>query len=267
MNLGIDKIQVARQFSRAASQYSMASDVQNKMADRLLELVPDAPQTPNRIIDLGSGTGYLLEGLIQRFPRTEIYGLDIAEGMIKTSQGYLASSETTQCSPLFIQGDMESLPLAGNSFDLVFSNATLQWTDCKKSFAEIKRILAPGGTAILATFVDGTLIEWRTALESVGLNALHQLPAAEELSAIAKSEGFDLDIDDCYSYQIDHLSAQALLESTKRMGATNAHRQRRKGMLGRQKYLDLLSALESQFPELDYASTYQTNYLVLRKIV
>lgn len=267
MSLSIDKVQVARQFSRAAPGYSGASEVQNRMADQLLELVPDSLKTPSRIIDLGSGAGYLIEALIQRFPKTEIYGLDIASGMIETSKRYLASNAATQASPLFLQADMESLPLAESSFDLVFSNAALQWTDCQKSLAEIKRVLTPGGVAILATFVDGTLAEWRAALADVGLNALHQLPRAEHLSAIADSEGFDLTVNNCSTYQIDHLSAQKLLESTKRMGATNAHRLRSKGMLGRQTYLDLLSALEAQFPELDYTSTYQTNFLVLRKTV
>ena len=267
MSLAIDKTQVARQFSRAASHYRQASEVQNRMADQLVDLIPATSKTPKRIIDLGCGAGYLLERLIQEFPGAELYGLDLAAGMIEASEGYLAVGKTARSSPLFIQGDMESLPLVENSFDLVFSNAALQWTDCKKSLAEITRVLAPGGIAILATFVDGTLAEWRAALADVGLNALHQLPDAEYLSEIAASEGLDLAYNHCSTYQIDHLTARELLESTKRMGATNAHRQRSKGMLGRQTYLDLLTALETQFPELDYASTYQANYLVLRKAV
>ena len=266
MTLAIDKSQVARQFSRAASRYQKVADVQNKMADRLLELIPLQARSAQNIIDLGCGTGYLTGMLVENYCDTNVSGLDIAEGMLAAADDHFRmSSLSLDAKPNLLCGDMESLPLASNSFDLVISNAALQWTDLGKSLAEISRVLVPDGVAVLSTFVEGTLAEWRSALAAASLNALHQLADVEHLMALAQRQGLQIIYSDCSAYQIDHLSARALLESTKRMGATNAYSQRRRGLMGRQHYLSLLSAIEAQFPGRDYRSTYQAGFLILSK--
>lgn len=264
--MAIDKIQVARQFSRAASRYHQVSEVQNKMVDHLLRLVPPESCAAKRIIDLGCGAGYLIQELASQYPNSDLYGLDIAAGMIEMSKNSLVQPSIAKSfAPKLIQADMESLPLASGSFDLLFSSAALQWTDSSKSLAEIYRILAPEGVAVLATFVEGTLAEWRSALDYAGMNGLHQLPTSRRLLEIAQSETFELVHSEQNHYRIEHQDVQSLLESTKQMGATNAQAARPKGLMGRGAYLNLVSALEAEFPDRNYQSSYMASFMVLRK--
>ncbi|MBT5331139.1 MAG: methyltransferase domain-containing protein [Porticoccaceae bacterium] len=262
--MGVDKAQVARQFSRAAPRYQLASEVQNQMADYLLDMLPEGVDSPERVIDLGCGAGYMTKALARRHPLSHLIGLDIAAGMLAASQQYFGGSDFL-CShpPSWLQADMESLPLESDSVDLIYSNASLQWTDFEQSLAEIKRILAPGGKAILATFVQGTLAEWHSALGLAGHRGLHSLQTMDELLAALSRSGLNLVQSDRRSYQIEHTSAQSLLESTKRMGATNAQVSRRKGLMGRGFYTNLITAIESEFAEQKYQSTYVAAFMVL----
>jgi|SaaInl5LU_22_DNA_1037371.scaffolds.fasta_scaffold28110_2 malonyl-CoA O-methyltransferase len=266
--LALDKSQVARQFSRAASGYQQVSDIQNRMADRLLDLVPEQLAPPSQVVDLGCGAGYLTGLLADRYVGSNILGLDIAEGMLKASGNYFRGRGLPKNDiPELVYGDMESLPLRSNVVDLVFSNAALQWTDCDQSLAEIFRILAPGGLAMLTTFIEGTLAEWQPCLNANGLDGVHQLQSMDDLISAAQCSGADLILSDTHTYQIGHNSAQAMLESTKRMGATNAQRERRQGLMGRQLYQNLIRGLEQEFLGREYYSTYQVGFLILKKSV
>lgn len=264
--MGVDKVQVARQFSRAAPQYQLVSEVQNQMADYLLELSLEKSEAPKQIVDLGCGAGYLTRAVAEKFPQSSILGLDIAAGMLVASRQHFGKAGSL-CgqSPSWVQADMESLPLQSNSIDLILSNASLQWTDFEQSLAEIKRALVPGGIAILATFVEGTLDEWRSALSITGLTGLHSLQSEEALLETVDRSGLSRVQFDRRSYQVEHSSAQSLLQSTKRMGATNAQVSRRKGLMGRGMYDKLIRAIDQEFAEQEYHSTYVAASLVLRK--
>src|SRR4029077_10511260 len=63
-----------------------------------------------------------------------------------------------------VRADAYALPFATASFDLVFSNLMLQWCDDLDAvFAEIARVLKPGGLLLFSTFGPGTLAELREA--------------------------------------------------------------------------------------------------------
>ena len=61
-------------------------------------------------------------------------------------------------------GDIEQLPLRAATFDFAWSNLALQWmNDPPRAFAELKRVLAPGGLLMFSTFGPDTLRELRAA--------------------------------------------------------------------------------------------------------
>jgi malonyl-CoA O-methyltransferase len=63
-------------------------------------------------------------------------------------------------------GDIERLPFANDSVDLVWSNLALQWVnDLARAFAEMHRVLKPGGLLMFSTFGPDTLRELRAAYE------------------------------------------------------------------------------------------------------
>lgn len=111
----------------------------------LLDAVrPGAPDA--RICELGFGTGWLIEEMAGAFPHARIVGLDMSAGMAGHVQELLGRRV-----PL-VQGDMERLPFADESFDVVVTCWTLYFmSDIDAALVEIKRTLRPGGRLVAAT--------------------------------------------------------------------------------------------------------------------
>ena len=263
----IDKVQVARQFSRAAVNYSDAAVVQNQMADDLFDSLPLSSDTPARIADLGCGTGYLTEKLLSRYLSSEVIGLDIASGMLHEARYFFEQSVNhSRANPRLLQADIESLPLADNICDLVVSNAALQWTNFENALQEVARILVPGGTALIGTFAEGTLQEWHQALDKLGLERSHKMPSQKQLESCIEKSNLTLLQTNSISHLLRHDCAQSLLKSTKTTGATNALVDRSKGLMGKQSYSKLITAIEEEFENQEYYSRYCAVYFVLRKL-
>ncbi|MGB9613640.1 MAG: malonyl-ACP O-methyltransferase BioC [Candidatus Margulisiibacteriota bacterium] len=148
---------IKESFSRSAVHYDKHAVLQREMAEKLFRLVKE--QKYQRILDIGCGTGYLTAKMAKFFPQAEIVGLDLAPGMIEVAKEKYAFKNLE-----FMLGDGEDLPFPNHYFDLVVSNASLQWMNLKKVGSEVKRVLVLGGDFIFSTFGSKTLWE----LKSVG---------------------------------------------------------------------------------------------------
>jgi trans-aconitate methyltransferase len=105
-----------------------------KMAEGLLDLL--APQPGEHILDIGCGTGHLTANIAAS--GAEVTGVDRSPDMIR-----LAREAYPQIR--FEVADATSIPLQ-DSFDAVFSNATLHWVkEQERVVSEIARRLKPGG--------------------------------------------------------------------------------------------------------------------------
>ena len=262
----VDKKQIARQFSRAAPQYDQAAIVQNKMADALYGLLPESLGKPNRVLDLGCGTGYLTAKLAHKYSCAEVVGLDIAGGMLDSaSKFFVQDKKATISRPTLVQGDIEALPIDANSCDLIVSNAALQWTNFATSLQEIERALVPGGCCLIGTFMEGTLQEWHKALARAERNLSHLMPPQVFFERCVEHAGLAVLQASSEEYLLPHSSAQDLLKSTKEVGATNAQKDRSRGLMGKQSYQNILSALELEFAANNYYSRYRSLYLLIQK--
>jgi trans-aconitate 2-methyltransferase len=105
---------------------------------------------PERIIDLGCGPGNSTQVLAGRWPDAEITGLDSSPAMIE-------AATRDQPQRHWITGDIEDWASAsGPAFDVVFSNAALQWVDDHPAvFPRLARRVAPGG--VLAIQMPGNV--------------------------------------------------------------------------------------------------------------
>src|SRR5580704_1746796 len=103
---------------------------------------------PQRIIDLGCGPGNSAEVLSARWPQAAITGLDSSAAMIDA-----ARAASPQCD--WRTGDISEWAAAsGERFDVVFSNAALQWVgDHAAVFPQLLARVAEGGA--LAVQVPG----------------------------------------------------------------------------------------------------------------
>lgn len=101
---------------------------------------------PKRIIDIGCGPGNSTAVLAARFPQAAILGIDNSENMIST-----AKKEHPDLDFKVWDAAVDLLSL-GDDFDIVFSNACIQWIpDQPKLLAEMMAILNPGGVLAVQT--------------------------------------------------------------------------------------------------------------------
>lgn len=171
----IDRSKVRKAFHRQADRYDQKAVVQKLVvANIVLRLKEGMPfVNPRRILDVGSGTGMLLRSVRPFFPDCILAGVDLAPGMGETALRRFDEKAGVS----FVAGDAENLPFAADSFDLVLSTSTFQWlNELEKSFAEIHRVLAPGGGFVFALFGERTLWELRTAYRKALLGAEGKLP-------------------------------------------------------------------------------------------
>lgn len=234
------KKDVAASFSRAAQHYDSVAQLQRDVGAALLATLDDWQYKPQHVLDLGSGTGYFYPALQQRFPDATYLGLDLAEGMIRYSR------ETHPDARRWLVGDAEALPLASSSVDLVFSSLAVQW--CQRPellFAELARVLRPGGRCFFTTLGPGTLRELRAAWSAVDA---HQhvndfLPAHALHSAAGARPGISLSLTE-EAFVMQYRRVGDLLAELKTLGAHNVNRQRPSGLTGRRVLQGMMEAYE-----------------------
>ncbi len=103
-----------------------------------------ALDAPSRVIDLGCGPGNSTAVLSRRWPAAALTALDHSAAM-------LATARSTLPEVAWLEGDISTWPSAADAstfspFDLVFSNAALQWVpDHRHLFPRLLQAVAPGG--------------------------------------------------------------------------------------------------------------------------
>lgn len=97
---------------------------------------------PERILDVGCGTGEPTLFLAREFPGARVRGIDISEEMIRLAQRKVGLDPEGRIA--FKVADASSIPWPEESFDLVAQ------LNMPAFFAEIARVLRPGGHAIVA---------------------------------------------------------------------------------------------------------------------
>ena len=118
------------------------------------------------ILDLGCGPGGLAVELVARLPEVRIVGLDLSPSMIERAKRHESEGGRLR----FIVGDAADLPFEAETFDVVVSTLSLHhWAEPAASLAEIRRVLRPGGFALLYDF--GLITLESTALAEVSRTA------------------------------------------------------------------------------------------------
>ena len=260
----IDKKLMRRAFNRAAADYDAAAVLQREVCARMLERLDYIKLQPARILDAGGGTGWGTRQLAQRYPDTQVIALDIAIGMLQTARSYSGwwrklFSGTQQ---LQVCGDIEALPLASNSVEMVWSNLAVQWcNDLPATFIELHRVLKADGLLMFSTFGPDTLKELRQAFRGVDRhNHLNRFADMHDIGDMLSHSGFAEPVMDMECLTLTYDDVRGVLHDLKHIGAHNATAGRGQGLMGKNAWARLVGNYERLRRNGKLPATYEVVY-------
>ncbi|MFD2632882.1 methyltransferase domain-containing protein [Idiomarina piscisalsi] len=236
--LNFDKA-VAQHFDRAATSYAQHDEIQRKAAHDLLDCANTVkPISQKTIVDIGCGPAVetaRLESYSQQY-----LGIDISREM-------LARAQTLNPHLSWLQGHWTALPLANESVDWVFANLSLQWVDdLNTAFAEVYRVLKPGGIATVNTLLPGTFSSLQSSWAEVD-NKPHINNFSTQADIAQATEAFPWLHKTFYTHNYVQYfpSLRALLTSIKGVGASLVKRDNNSGLMTKSKFQTLETAYET----------------------
>jgi Methylase involved in ubiquinone/menaquinone biosynthesis len=136
------------------------------VSDRLLERLQWVKLTPQRILDLGAGPHSTQESLQQRFPDADMIMLDLDAALLPNNpqESGFWSRWRQRPRQFSVVAQAPYLPFKSGSFSLIWANLLLPWIDPANVFAEVARLLAPGGMFLFSGYGPDTLRELRQAM-------------------------------------------------------------------------------------------------------
>lgn len=260
----IDKREVRRAFSRAAGQYDASAVMQREVCTRMLERLDYIRMKPARVLDVGSGTGWGTRQLGERYPAAQVVALDIAMGMLQAARG--TSSWWRKLfagnAPRYLCADVEALPLAAQSVDLVWSNLAVQWcNDLPATFVELQRVLKPEGLLMFSTFGPDTLKELRMAFSGVDThNHVNRFADMHDIGDMLLAAGFAEPVMDMEYITLTYKDVISLMKDLRSIGAHNATSGRASGMMGKSAWHRVLENYERLRHEGRLPATYEIVY-------
>jgi malonyl-CoA O-methyltransferase len=259
----LDKRAVRRGFERAARSYDAAAVLHREIGRRLLEHLDPMRLEPARVVDLGCGTGAMLDELARRFPGAQLYGVDVALGMAAAARGRAGWWRRTLRTrvPQLVCADAERLPLAPASVDLLFSNLMLQWCDPAAVFAEAARIQPAGALLIFSSFGPDTLMELREAFRALdSAPHVHSFPDMHDLGDALVHAGFADPVMEMERITVEYGNLEALAKDLRAAGARNAAARRRRGLASKGAWARVVERYETRRRGGALPATYEVLY-------
>jgi ArsR family transcriptional regulator len=175
------------------------------VADREIEraLAHHLPVGARRLLDIGTGTGRLLEVLAPKVEQA--IGVDQSREMLALARANLARAGIDNADIRL--GDMYALPFEADSFDVVTIHHVLHYADDPAAaLSEAARVVRPGGVVLVVDFSPHDLVELKREhahvhlgfadnqvqgwLKSAGLNPLEPIhfPGRRIMTGIWRGE-------------------------------------------------------------------------------
>lgn len=158
------KKRIERSFGANAHSYHHHAYLQRQIAKTLAALLPN--NTPAKILEIGCGTGFLTEELLQKYPKSNIHATDISTDMLRyTQQRFIGYKNLT-----FSKQDGENLNL-DDDYDLIVSSMAVQWFDTPYiTLQGYKKHLTPRGSLYFSTLGADSFKEWRACLNKLSMS-------------------------------------------------------------------------------------------------
>ncbi len=152
----LEKSIIKKNFKKSLETYDNCAVVQKQMAKKLTSMLDNKKY--QNILEIGSYTGILTKNIIKKVEFENYLALDIID-----SGDYIKKIDSRIC---FIKEDIEEF-LSSKKFDLIISNAALQWcNDFIATIENLKKMLNPTGIMALSIFAYDNLAEIKNTFNS-----------------------------------------------------------------------------------------------------
>lgn len=146
-----------REFTKAAKVYDSGhAGIYELCKDDYEPILEELKKAPiHDLLDVGCGTGPMIELLSKEYTDLHMTGLDLTPDMIEVAQAkHIPNAQ-------FIVGDSENLPFEEDSFDAVIcSNSFHHYPNPQAFFDGVARVLRPGGRLVLRDMTSIKPVVW-----------------------------------------------------------------------------------------------------------
>ena len=247
----LDRKLIRRRFERAATYCDQAGVLAREIARRMDERLDYIRIEPQRILDVGCGTGTDLERLGQRYPTAQRIGVDFALPMLERTAAANRHGRFARLlrrhppAPLLTCADACALPFGHGSVSLAWSNLMLNWlTDPAPALAEFHRVLEVGGLLMFSTLGPDTLRELRSTLPDRWGERVHRFIDMHDIGDALIKAGFTDPVMDMEVLTLTYATVDDLLRDLRLSGCTNASTARPRGLAGKNGWSDARAALD-----------------------
>jgi len=239
---------VRRQFDRRAARFGEHDAVIREVGQRLIERLDVIRLDPQRIVDVGCGTGGSREPLLARFTDAQWIGVDLSSKMLASAVPKAAVLSRLRpwraLRSAVVCADAARLPLADGSVDLLFSNLMLHWHPQPHTvIPEWLRVLRVGGLLLFSCFGPDTLKELRRAVAAAGI-AARPMPFVDmhDFGDMMVASGFAAPVMDAETIRLTYAEPRSMLREAAALGG-NPRDDRGRGLVSGRQARALLEAL------------------------
>lgn len=184
------KQQIIRNFSESATHYDQHARVQRYAALQLAGYISALQIKPgSKILEIGCGTGFVSERLVQLFPDCKLILSDISPEMLGKCKDNLVEKDYDLSSVYFQVLDGESIQ-SFEPYDLIVSGLTVQWFDDFPGWLERGySSLRAGSTMVFSYMSDKSFPEWKDSCSQLGIPySGNRLPDPDLIKKVSRNK-------------------------------------------------------------------------------
>jgi ubiquinone/menaquinone biosynthesis C-methylase UbiE len=169
----------ARRYDRSMAQSLFFDPVQRSVVRIIGPRIP----LSGAVLDVGCGTGRLLNRLSIARPDAKLVGLDRSLGMVEAMRRLRPQLAVAR-------GTAEALPHGDGVFDVVLTTVSFHHWEKAPSLAEVHRVLQPGGTLALTDVSVDDLPSRPSWLWAHLRRNVSDMPTLDERAGMLEAAGF-----------------------------------------------------------------------------